>query len=203
VAGLVLVATVATLSVPPSYGSDFLILGSSMLFSALGLGFGSHVVIRDRVPPNLGGLIGAAFSGGLVGALLFLPGFVAGAALATIFSLKRSEGVEWALVFFPFWIFFAGGSAICARYLVWRFLGNQIVVAIAAGVVGAFVGDALMTFTISRPFTVGPDYLHAPIAMTAIFGALVAAGLAWAERNVPSGNQKAPDAASTNDTNKE
>ena len=97
-------------------------------------------------------------------------------------------GLEWARFFFPFWIFFSGSSAISGRYMAWRFLGNRLVAAIGAGVLGALVGDTVMTFTIFWPFAVGPDYLRAPVAMTATFGALVAAGLAWAERKLPGGS---------------
>jgi len=175
---------------------EFVIFVPGMLFPALGLALGSHLIIRDHAPPNPWRLIGGAATGGLAGALLSLLGLILGAALANLFGLKRSEGAEWAAIFLPSWILFSGGSALFARYLVWKLLGDQILVAVGAGAVGALVGDSLMMLMLVRPFTTGPHLLHAPITMTATFGALVAAGLAWAERNVPCGNPKISDASS-------
>ena len=180
--------TVVFLSLDHDVTSVFVIFIPAMLLSSFGLALGSHLVIRDRVPPTVGRVFGAAFTGGLAGALLFLIGFEGGAALAIRLHLKLLEGLDWGLYFFPFWIFFSGGSAILGRYLAWRFLGNWLVAAIGAGVLGALLGDTVMTFSIFWPFAVGPDYLHAPLPMTAIFGALVAAGLAWAERKLPGGS---------------
>lgn len=68
-----------------------------------------------------------------------------------------------------------------------------------ARVVAALVGDSLMLLILIRPFTTGPYLLHAPIVMTATFGALVGAALAWAERKVPHGNAEAADTSSAND----
>jgi len=61
------------------------------------------------------------------------------------------------------------------------------------------VGDSLKLLILIRPFTTGPHLLHAPIAMTAIFGALVAAGLAWAERKASYENLKLSDVSSADD----
>jgi hypothetical protein len=199
VALLVVIATTIFLNIPRPNASEFFIFIPAMLLSAMGLALGSHLVMGDRVPPTLGRLAGAAFTGGLAGALLFIPGIAAGAALANTLGLKRPEGLEWGVFFFPFWIFFSGGSAIFGRYLGWRFLGNRLVAAIGAGVLGALVGDTVMTFTIFWPFAVGPDYLHAPIAMTATFGALVAAGLAWAERKVSCEHLTTSETSATED----
>jgi hypothetical protein len=131
-----------------------------------------------------------------------IAGLVVGAALADLFSLRRSEGVEWAIFLLPPWIASSGGSAIFARYLVWLMLGDQMVVVAAAGAVGALVGDSLMLFLVIRPFTTGPHLLHAPIVMTAGFGALIATGLACAERNVPHKNADADNVPLANDTKK-
>jgi hypothetical protein len=54
--------------------------------------------------------------------------------------------------------------------------------AVIAGAAGALLGDSLMTQLIARPLTTGPHVVQAPIAETLAFGALVAGGLAWAER---------------------
>ena len=183
-----------------SVDSELLILLHGMLFCALGLSLGSHFVIRDRVPPSLGRLIGAALTGAFSGALLSLVGLEVGATLSNLLSLRRSEGTEWAVIFLPFWILFSGSFAIFARYLVWKLLGNQPLVAVGAGAVGALVGDSLMMLILVRPFTTGPHLLHAPIVMTAGFGALIASGLAWAERKVPHGNPEATDTSSATDT---
>ncbi len=199
VALLVVMANTIWYSLAGAGRSDFLIFTPGMLFSALGLALGSHLIIRDRVPPSLGRLIGAALTGGLAGALLFLAGFATGTAMADLSDPELRMGLGWAGFFFPFWIFFSGGSAIFGRYLTWRLLGNQMVVATGGGALGALVGDTVMTFTIFWPFAVGPDYLHAPVAMTAMFGALVAAGLAWAERMVPHETLKLSDVSSADD----
>ena len=167
--------------------SELLVLLHGMFFSAVGLSLGSHLVIRYRVPPTLGRLIGAALTGALSGVLLSLVGLEVGAALSNLLSLKRSEGAEWAAIFLPSWILFSGGSALFSRYLVWKLLGDQILVAIGAGAVGALVGDSLMMLILIRPFTTGLHVLHAPVVITAAFGAAVAAGLAWAERKLPGG----------------
>lgn len=196
---LVGVGTFVEVSVTYYVSSEFLIFIPAMLLSAWGLALGSHLVVRDRVPPNLGRLIGTALTGGLAGALLFVIGLRGGVLLAIRLGLKLPEGLGWGLVFFPLWIFSAGGSAILGRYLGWRFLTNQMIVAVGTGILAALIGDTGMTLMIFRPFAVGPDYLHAPIAMTATFGALVAAGLAWAERKVPHGNAEAADTSLAND----
>lgn len=193
VALLVSIGTVFFLQFTGSTTSEFLIFVPGMLFPALGLALGSHLVIRGHVPPNPGRLIGGAVTGGLAGALLSLLGLLAGAFLANLVGVKHSEGVEWAVIILPFWIFFSGGSAIFARYLVWQLLGGQIVLAFVAGAFGALVGDSLMTLILIRPFTTGPHFLQAPIVMTAGFGALVATGLAWAERRAPYSNAATSD----------
>jgi len=167
---------------------EFVIFVPGMLFPALGLALGSHLVIGDRVRPSPWRLIGGAITGGLAGALLSILGLTLGATLANLFGLKRSEGAEWAAIFLPSWILFSGGSALFSRYLVSKLLGDQILVAIGAGAVGALVGDSLMMLILIRPFTTGPHVLHAPVVMTAAFGAAVAAGLAWAERKLPGGS---------------
>lgn len=65
---------------------------------------------------------------------------------------------------------------------------HVLALAVVDNLVGALVGDSLMLFLVIRPFTTGPHLLHAPVAMTATFGALVAAGLTWAERKLPGGS---------------
>jgi len=182
-----------------SVDSELLILLHGMLFCALGLSLGSHFVIRDRVPPSLGRLIGAALTGAFSGALLSLVGLEVGAALSNLLNLKRSEGIEWAVIVLPFWILFSGSFAIFARYLVWRLLGDQIIIAVSAGAAGALLGDSLMTLLIARPFTTGPHVVQAPTIMTLAFGALIAAGLAWAERKVPHETLKLSDVSSADD----
>ena len=197
-----LLVSIGTISFLPSTGAttlEFVIFVPGMLFPALGLALGSQLIIRDHLPPSPWRLIGGAATGGLAGALLCLLGLTLGATLANLFGLKRSEGTEWAAIFLPSWILFSGSSALFARYLVWKLLGNQPLVAVGAGAVGALVGDSLMTLLLIQPLTTGPA-LHAPPAMTAGFGALVAAGLAWAERKVPHGNPKAADTSSATDT---
>jgi hypothetical protein len=195
--------SVGTISFLLSTGAttlEFVIFVPGMLFPALGLALGSHLIIGDNVPPTPWRLIAGAVTGALAGALLSLLGLTLGATLANLFGLKRSEGAEWAAIFLPSWIFFSGGSALFARYLVWKLLGDQTVVAVGAGAVGALVGDSLMTLMLTRPFTTGPHFLHAPLVMTAGFGALVAAGLAWAERKVSDSSPEATRASSANDT---
>ena len=197
-----LLVSIGTISFLLSTGAtmlEFVIFVPGMLFPALGLALGSHLIIRDHLPPSPWRLIGGAATGGLAGALLSLLGLILGATLANLFGLKRSEGAEWAAIFLPSWILFSGSSALFARYLVWKLLGNQTLVAVGAGAVGALVGDSLMMLILIRPFTTGPHLLHAPVAMTAIFGALVAAGLAWAERKVPHETLKLSGVSSADD----
>lgn len=201
-----LLVSIGTISFLLSTGAtmlEFVIFVPGMLFPALGLALGSHLIIRDHLPPSPWRLIGGAATGGLAGALLSLLGLILGATLANLFGLKRSEGAEWAAIFLPSWILFSGSSALFARYLVWKLLGNQTLVAVGAGAVGALVGDSLMMLILIRPFTTGPHLLHAPVAMTAIFGALVAAGLAWAERKVPHETLKLSDVSSADDVKPE
>lgn len=199
VALLVSIGTISFLLSTGATTLEFVIFVPGMLFPALGLAVGSHLIIRDHVPPSPWRLIGGAATGGLAGALLSLLGLILGATLANLFGLKRSEGAEWAAIFLPSWILFSGSSALFARYLVWKLLGNQTLVAVGAGAVGALVGDSLMMLILIGPFTTGPYLLHAPLVMTAGFGALVAAGLVWAERKIPHGNPEAVDTPSAND----
>jgi uncharacterized membrane protein YeaQ/YmgE (transglycosylase-associated protein family) len=173
-----------------------------MLFAALGLALGSHVVTRNQLPPSKGQTLAAAVTGGVTGALLSVIGFELGVTLAHLFGLKRVEGVEWAELFLPPWICWSGGFAILSRYLAWHLLGDHIVLASAAGAVGALVGDALVTLLLIRPFATGPP-LQAPPVVTAALGALVAAGLAWAERKVPHKNADADNAPLANDTKRQ
>jgi len=186
-----------------SVDSEFPILLLGTLFGAWGLALGSHLIVRDLLPPPPRHLIGGTFLGTLTGAAMCIAGLVVGAALADLFSLRRSEGVEWAIFLLPPWIASSGGSAIFARYLVWLMLGDQMVVVAAAGAVGALVGDSLMLFLVIRPFTTGPHLLHTPIVMTAGFGALIATGLACAERKVPHKNADADNAPLANDTKRQ
>ena len=76
VALLVSAATGLLLVAAHSGTSDYLIFVPAMVVSALGLGLGTHVVIGSRVPPTLGRIVGAAFTGGLGGdsySCLLLP----------------------------------------------------------------------------------------------------------------------------------
>jgi hypothetical protein len=138
-----------------------------------------------------------------LGALLSLVGLGLGAALSGLLRLKPIEGTEWAILFLPVWILFSGSSAIFARYLVWRLLGNQILVAVGAGAAGAMVGDSLVLLILIRLFTTGPYFPHASIAMDATIGALVAGGLAWAERKIPHGYCDVADRTSADDVKEE
>lgn len=182
-----------------SLDSELPILLGGMLFCAVGLSLGSHLVVRDHAPPSLGRMIGAALAGASSGALLSLVGLGLGAALSGLLSLKPIEGTEWAVLFLPVWILFSGSSAIFARYLVWRLLGNQILVAVGAGAAGAMVGDSLVLLILIRLFTTSPYFPHASIAMDATIGALVAGGLAWAERNIPDSGPDTTTASSADD----
>lgn len=199
---LVVFGTLGILLGTGSSGSDLLILLCAMLFAALGLALGSHVVTRNQLPPSKGQTLAAAVTGGVTGALLSVIGFELGVTLAHLFGLKRVEGVEWAELFLPPWICWSGGFAILSRYLAWHLLGDHIVLASAAGAVGALVSDALVTLLLIRPFATGPP-LQAPPVVTAALGALVAAGLAWAERKVPHKNADANNAPLANDTKRQ
>jgi hypothetical protein len=161
--------------------SDLFVLLLGMLFSAMGVALGSHLVIRAHLPPDFGPLIGGTVAGALVGAVMSVAGLLVGGALAELFSLRLSKELGWIFFFLPPWIASSGGSAIFARYLVWRLLGGHIVLDVAAGMVGAILGDFLMTFLLVRPFITDPP-LQAPVTWTAGLGALIAMGLAWAER---------------------
>jgi hypothetical protein len=193
------IGTLAFLLATGSRDAALLILPLGMLFAAVGLALGSHLVIQGYLPPSNVRPLGAAALGGFAGAVCAVLGLVLGGLLANLFGLKSSEGLEWAALFLPLWICPSGGFAILSRYTVWQFVGDQIVIAVGAGAVGALVGDSLMTLLLIQPLTTGPA-LHAPPAMTAGFGALVAAGLAWAERKVPHGNPEAADTSSATDT---
>ncbi len=187
------IGTLAFLLATGSRDAALLILPLEMLFAAVGLALGSHLVIQGYLPPSNARPLGAAAAGGFAGAVCAVLGLVLGGPLANLFGLKSSEGLEWAAFFLPLWICPSGGFAILSRYLVWQFVGDQIVIAVGAGAVGALVGDSLITLLLIQPSTTGPA-LHAPPAMTAGFGALVAAGLAWAERK---GSSASPATSST------
>ena len=178
---LVSAGTLACLLYVGAVASDLPVLLLGMLFSAMGVALGSHLVIRDHLPPDSGLLIGGTVAGAVAGAVMSVAGLLVGGTLAELFSLRLSKELGWIVFFLPPWIASSGGSAIFARYLVGRLLGDQRVVVVAAGMVGAILGDSLMTFLVIRPSTTGPP-LQAPVTWTAGLGALIAMGLAWAER---------------------
>jgi len=180
--------------------AEFLILLFGMSSSALGVALGAHLIIRDQLPPRFGRLVGGSLGGGLAGAILFVIGFSAGALLANRIGARPSEGTAWAVIFLPFWVLSSGGSAVFARYLVWPVLGSHLLVAVVTGGLGALIGDSLMTLILIRPFTIGPHFFHLPVAITAGFGALVASGLAWAERKISPSDAAAGDRLPTDRT---
>jgi len=195
---LVSAATLVCLLYVGTVASDLPVLVLGMLFSSMGVGLGSHLVIRDHLPPGSGLLIGGTVAGAVAGAVMSVAGLLVGGALAELFSLRLSKELGWIFFFLPPWIAASGGSAIFARYLVWRLLGDQILVDVTAGMVGAILGDFLMTFLVIRPSITGPP-LQAPVTWTAGLGALIAMGLAWAERKVPHSNAEGADTSSAND----
>lgn len=178
--------------------SDFLIMIPEMFFSGLGLGLGAHFVILGYVPPSPPRILGAALMGGIAGAFLSPVGYLLGGGLTYLLRAEVNEGIGWGLLFLPPWIFFSGSFAIGARYLAARVRGLQLAVAPVMGALGALAGDLLMTLTLFRPIPPAPG-LRMPLAVTGTLGALIAFGLAWAERGMSDGTPTPPDSPSTED----